>query len=119
MSEDATKSSVTVRIAGEEHTIRASVEPEYTRACARLVDDRISEIRAKAGLIESHKAAILAALSITDEFFQARDQLEICEGHTAERADRMAVRLEAALEEAPASLDGGAASSEPEPAERA
>ena len=55
------KKSVTVRIAGEEHVIRASAPPEYTRACAQLVDDRIMESRAKAGLLEAHKAAILAA----------------------------------------------------------
>ena len=44
--------------------IRASAEPEYTRRCAKLVDDRIHDIRLAAGLIEGHKAAILAALSI-------------------------------------------------------
>jgi cell division protein ZapA (FtsZ GTPase activity inhibitor) len=60
------KTSVTVRIAGEEHTIRASAEPSYTRRCAALVDDRIHQIRLQAGLIEGHKAAILAALSIAD-----------------------------------------------------
>ena len=67
------KASVTVRIASEEHTIRANVEPAYTRNCAKLVDDRIQEIRSKSGLIEGHKAAIVAALSIADEYFQAMD----------------------------------------------
>ena len=62
---------VTVRIAGEEHTIRSNADPEYTKKCAELVDDRIQEIRSKSGLIEGHKAAILAALSIADEYFQA------------------------------------------------
>ena len=33
-SMSADKTSVTVRIAGEEHTIRASAEPSYTRKCA-------------------------------------------------------------------------------------
>jgi len=70
------KTSVTVRIAGEEHTIRASAEPDYTRRCAKLVDDRIHQIRVQAGLIEGHKAAILAALSIADELFQAQEEVE-------------------------------------------
>ena len=64
------KQSVSVRIAGEEHVIRASAEPDYTRRCASYVDERIMEIREKAGLLESHKAAILAALSITDDLLQ-------------------------------------------------
>lgn len=91
------KTSVTVRIAGEEHTIRASAEPEYTRKCAKLVDDRIHQIRMAAGLIEGHKAAILAALSIADEFFQSQDEVEQARAEGEARAARLADRIEDAL----------------------
>ncbi len=94
----ADKSSVTVRIAGEEHTIRANAEPEYTRRCARMVDQRIQEIRAKSGLMESHKAAILAALSIADEFFQARGEADRIRKEAASRATNLARRVEAELD---------------------
>jgi len=94
------KSSVTVRIAGEEHTIRASAEPEYTRKCAKLVDVRIHDIRAKAGLMEGHKAAILAALSIADEMFQAREELDQLRREVASRATNLVRRIEAELDEA-------------------
>lgn len=89
----ADKAAVTVRIAGEEHTIRATAEPGYTRRCAKHVDDRIHEIRRQAGLIEGHKAAILAALSIADECFRAQEELERLRGDVAERAHRMGERL--------------------------
>ena len=106
MSEDQ-KSSVTVRIAGEEHVIRASAEPEYTRACARFVDERIMEVREQAGLIEGHKAAILAAMSIADEFFQARDELGGFRKEVTSRATNLLRRIESELddddEEEPAS----------------
>jgi cell division protein ZapA len=91
------KTSVTVRIAGEEHTIRASAEPEYTRRCAKLVDDRIHEIRLAAGLIEGHKAAILAALSIADEYLQAREELERSKVDLAAKVDALAARVEGAV----------------------
>ena len=91
------KTSVTVRIAGEEHTIRASAEPEYTRRCAKLVDDRIHEIRLAAGLIEGHKAAILAALSIADEYLQAREELERSKVDLAAKVDTLAARVEEAV----------------------
>lgn len=92
------RASVTVRIAGEEHTIRANAEPAYTRKCAKLVDDRIQEIRSKSGLIESHKAAILAALSIADEYFQAVAEVEQGRKEAASRATNLARRLEAELQ---------------------
>ena len=96
------KTSVTVRIAGEEHTIRASAEPAYTRRCAKLVDDRIHQIRLQAGLIEGHKAAILAALSIADECFQAQEDLERVRQDLAGRATELAGRIRAAVPDAPA-----------------
>ena len=91
------RASVTVRIAGEEHTIRANAEPEYTRRCAKLVDDRIREIRSKSGLIEGHKAAILAALSIADEYFQAREEAGRTQADLNGRATALVSRIEAAL----------------------
>ena len=93
------RASVTVRIAGEEHTIRSNAEPEYTRRCAELVDERIREIRAKSGLIEGHKAAILAALSIADELFQSEEAAETGRLEVASRASNLTRRLEAELAE--------------------
>jgi len=100
VSDRAEIHSVTVRIAGEEHVIRANAEPGYTKSCASFVDGRINEIRRQAGLIEGHKAAILAALSITDEFFQAKEELSALRGRVAESVDGLAARLEEGLAEA-------------------
>lgn len=88
------RASVTVRIAGEEHTIRANAEPAYTKKCAKLVDDRIQEIRAKSGLIEGHKVAILAALSIADEYLQALDDAEQLRKEVASRTSNLLARIE-------------------------
>ncbi len=92
------KAAVTVRIAGEEHTIRANAQPAYTKKCAKLVDERIASIRAMSTLIEGHKAAILAALSIADEYFQALEELERVRQDAASRANDLAERVEAELE---------------------
>lgn len=91
------RSSVTVRIDGQEHTIRANAEPAYTKKCAKLVDDRIQEIRSKSGLIEGHKAAILAALSIADEYFEAAEELEKSRREVVSRATNLARRIQAEL----------------------
>jgi cell division protein ZapA len=99
MAEKSGIPPVTVRIGGEDHTIRANVEPDYTRKCAKWVDDRIMEIKGQLGLIESHKAAILAALSITDEMFQAQAQVDRIREAAAHRAESLQLRLEEATTE--------------------
>lgn len=96
------RQAVTVRIAGEEHVIRASAEPEYTRLCAALVDERVAEIRRRSGLIEGHRAAILAALSLADELFQTREELDRLRSDTEGRAEALVQQLDAALTGRPA-----------------
>jgi len=94
---DNVRPAVIVRNAGEEHTIRSNAEPEYTTRCAAHVDQRIHEIKKQVGLLEGHKAAILAALSITDELFQALETQEQSSSWMAERVNALAARLEGAV----------------------
>ena len=91
---DDRRESVTVSIAGEEHTIRSGAKPEYTARCAAYVDRRFHEIKKQVGLLEGHKVAILAALSITDELFEAQDTREQSGSQIAERVNALAARLE-------------------------
>lgn len=122
MSGDASddgKVTVTVRIAGEEHSIRSAADPEYTRACARLVDERIQEIRERSGLLEGHRAAILAALSITDHYLRTRDELDRMRREVTSRSTNLVRRIETELgdEEADpgAGGEGGASAGERRP----
>ena len=69
---NTTKSAVRVIIGGEEYTVRSELPPEYTREVAAYLDAALKRVRDSLPMVESHKAAILAALSITDELFQAR-----------------------------------------------
>lgn len=66
------KTVVKVTIGGDEYTLRSDRPEEYTRAVAEHLDRALSEVLSVGTMVESHKAAILAALAITDELFQAR-----------------------------------------------
>ena len=68
----ARKSVVKVNIVGEEYTIRSDASPEHTRAVAEYVDRAIRTVLGTGTLVETRKAAILAALQLTDELFQCR-----------------------------------------------
>ena len=68
------KNAVRVTIVDEEYTVRSELDPEYTREVAAHVDTAIRRVLASGTIVETHKAAILAALAITDELFQSRRQ---------------------------------------------
>ena len=72
----AKKSVVRVTIMGDEYSIRSDTSPEHTRRVAEYVDRAIRQVMNTGTIVESHKAAILAALQITDELFRARESSE-------------------------------------------
>ena len=67
------KHLVRVTILGDEYSIRSDQSPERTRAVAEHVDNVIKQTMRAGNIVETQKAAILAALSITDELFDARE----------------------------------------------
>lgn len=77
-----TTHSTRVRIVGEEYTIRSEVPPEVTKAIAEHVDATIRKVLENPAITDPGKAAILAAMSITDELFKERNR-------QAELAERM------------------------------
>ena len=66
------RTSVRVTILGEEYTIRTDASPSHTRDVAEHVDRIIRQVMGSGSVVETHKAAILAALQITDELFRER-----------------------------------------------
>jgi cell division protein ZapA len=66
------KQAVKVTIGGEEYSVRSDLPPEYTREVAAYLDAALKRVRDSLPMVETHKAAILAALAITDELFQSR-----------------------------------------------
>ncbi len=71
------KSVVKVRIVGEEYTLRTEASPEHTKSVAEHVDRTIRAIMGGGSTMETQKAAILAALQITDELFRERAASEL------------------------------------------
>lgn len=66
------KHSVRVHILGEEYSIRSEVSPEHTRAVAAHYDGLVRQLLASGSVLETHRAAILAALQVTSELLEAR-----------------------------------------------
>ena len=71
----ARKHSVKVHILGEEYALRSDASPEHTRAVAQHVDATVRRVLESGTVVETHKAAIMAALAITDELFRDRAAL--------------------------------------------
>jgi len=80
---------VEVQIAGQKLMVSSDHPAEYTRRVAAYFDQAVQRIRTAAPTIDGHRATILAALAITDELFQARQN----DAATTHRIDAVADQL--------------------------
>jgi cell division protein ZapA len=78
------RTSVRVSILGDDYTIRSGASAAHTRAVAAHVDRVIRQVLSTGTVVETHKAAILAALQITDELFRTREASEELGGRMRE-----------------------------------
>lgn len=88
----------TIEILGRRYKIESEHDPETIRELASWVDRRIRRIRKGTEPGDVVGAAVLAALNIADEYFEARRTLERREKEIAERTRGLALRLRQATE---------------------
>lgn len=70
------RNAVKVTILNEDYNIRSDASVEHTLAVAEYVDRAIRQVMASGMVVETNKAAILAALHIAGELFEARENSE-------------------------------------------
>ena len=85
----ARKTSVKVEILGESYSIRSDATVEHTKAVAEYLDQSIRQILSSGSVIEANRAAILAALQITSELFQAREANDAVTAAMGELSDEV------------------------------
>ncbi|MGH9464070.1 MAG: cell division protein ZapA [Thermoanaerobaculia bacterium] len=95
-----TVTAAEVEIFGAVYHVRGDKDPERLQEVAGLVDRRMREIARQVNTVDTAKIAILAALNLSDELFQCRQQQEGNWGELQERVVALTGRLEVALERA-------------------
>ena len=83
------KKSVKVHIFGEDFPIRSEAEPEYTKMVADYVDSIMKNVNRGMKLADVRVVAVLAAMSITDELFQARRGLKSLSEELKQRTEEI------------------------------
>jgi cell division protein ZapA (FtsZ GTPase activity inhibitor) len=68
------KHTLRVTILNEEYAIRSDTPPEQARAVAQYLDQAIRAVQS-AGVVETNRAVVLAALQIAGELFEAKGAL--------------------------------------------
>ena len=76
MSEEGNQ--VQISIFGQEYSVKAPADPEYIQKIAEYVDGKMREVQSGFSSTQSStRIAILAAMNIADELFNARQSGDI------------------------------------------
>lgn len=90
---------VHVEIFGQTYAVQAGTEAGYVEQLAEFVDSQMREVSRSAGAVDSVRIAVLAALNIADELFQAQSRLRGIDEQIHRRAEGLARELSRALED--------------------
>ena len=90
----AGKSTEKVEIFGQEYKIKGVGNPHYIHKIAGYVDQKMREIAHSSGIMSQSRIAILAALNITDELYQEREDRQKKQIELDEQAEKLGSLLE-------------------------
>lgn len=88
-----------VRIFHHTYSIRSENGPEYVESLAEYVDRKMREISEATPAVDTSRIAILAALHIADDFFNARTEMSELRKDVLDRGQKMISLLEEAADE--------------------
>jgi cell division protein ZapA len=83
-----TKNKVTVRINGAEYTLTGDDSEDYLFSIANFVDKKVKEILHGNSKHSNTSSAVLSALTITDELFKTRREVEVLKRAVSEPEER-------------------------------
>ena len=84
---------IELNLLGQTLTIRSEASPEYLRALAKYLEERVTSLK-RSGVKDPTTALALAALDITDELFRSRDDKSRDEGDVGARIGALVQLLE-------------------------
>ena len=88
-------------ILGQRYAIRSDAPPEYIRELVAYMEAKVRDIQKGGPPQDPLRVSILAALTIVDELFQAREGLSAQEADLARTIQKLIERLQAAVPPAP------------------
>jgi len=84
MSEDGNQIKIT--IFGQEYSVKAPADPTYIKKIAEYVDSKMREVQSGFSSTQSsNRIAILSAMNITDELFNARKKVDSDDSNIEEK----------------------------------
>ncbi|KAB7706001.1 cell division protein ZapA [Bacillus aerolatus] len=74
---DEQKNRITVDIYGQHYTIVGTESKSHMRRVARLVDEKMQEIKSKNPVLDLNKIAVLTAVNTVHDYLKLKEETEL------------------------------------------
>ena len=86
-SSKETPQKVDVKIRGQKLSVRSDRDPEFVQKLADHIDEKVSELQKGAPTVPLSKLLMLASMTVAEELFEARDQIDHLREAVRDRTD--------------------------------
>lgn len=87
---DKDDNQIKITIFGQEYSVKAPADPTYIKKIAEYVDSKMREVQSGFSSTQSsNRIAILSAMNITDELFNARKKEDADENEVEEKINSL------------------------------
>lgn len=93
------KRKVEVSLLGKRFTVRSEKDEAYLHAISNFVTRRFEELQHASRMQSTHDVALLVALNLADELFQAEERHAKSRSEVRSRTERMLEHIETAMAE--------------------
>ncbi|MCL7749811.1 MULTISPECIES: cell division protein ZapA [Halalkalibacter] len=77
MAEQKKKQRITVSIYGQQYTVVGEEPPAYVKDVARIVDQKMREIKKRNPYLDTTRLAVLTAVNIVDDYVKLQKENEM------------------------------------------
>jgi cell division protein ZapA len=93
------KKKVEVALLGRSFTVKSDKDEAYLHQVANFVNRKFEEMRPQARAASTYDLALLVALNLADELFEAEERAKSSRSEVRKRSERLLENLDAALAE--------------------
>lgn len=105
-SEAQESKPVSVEIRGQRLSIRSNHDPAFVRSLADHIDAKVAELQKAAPAVSLSKLLMLASMTVAEELFEARQEIDRLRDEITNRTDAMLALLEEAGGDGPSPETG-------------
>lgn len=87
---------VSVEIRGQRLSIRSNHDPAFVESLAEHIDGKVAELQKAAPAVSLSKLLMLASMTVAEELFEARHEIDRLRDEITDRTDAMLALLEEA-----------------------